>query len=1117
MAEVIADKREREEALDPARSFVVQAPAGSGKTELLMQRYLVLLSMAERPEQILAITFTRKAAGEMQNRVIESLAKARSGHTATAPHEVKTLSLARAVLERDSKLCWDILDNPGRLRVQTIDSLSAELVRLTPLLSRLGRQPVMDDNPQELYREAARRTVEMVELEGPDGEAVRKALGHLDNSVKALSGRIVDMLGRRDQWHRHVERKDDSELRAVLEGSLRSLVEDELGRIREAFPAGMAERLLPLAWYAAENLKSLGKDSPITALAGIDALPPGPGAGDLPAWKGVRALLLTKENQPRRPGGVNKNIGFPADRAPEAMAAKEDFSALLEELAGDGAAVEALARVAVLPAPRFADKDWEILEALLHLLPIARRHLDAVFAGAGAADFQAVSMAALDSLGSELDPTELMLALDLRIRHILVDEYQDTSQAQLSLLKALTRGWEPGDGRTLFIVGDPMQSIYLFREAQVGLFLDALKEGVGTVKLDFLRLCTNFRSDAGIVDWVNGSFSGAFPATEEGFTGSIRYAPSVAVKGGGHGEPVVTRLYRGRSDEQEARDVVSALAALPPGETAAVLCRTRPHVRAIVEELKREGMCFRAQDIDPLAGRPVIIDLFSLLRALAHPFDRVAWLACLRAPWCGLTLADLHALCALDAGSPVRGLMGDPARRARLSGDGRKRVERVAAAFEEAFGLWGRAPAAVVLEGLWIRLGGPACAGDERSMRDAEAFFGLVEPMGAAPAQREILRLEERLEELYADHGGGEDVRIDVMTVHKAKGLEFDHVMIPGLGKPSRPEKKKLLLWMERGDGLLLAPIAKSTEKDGNPIYSYLSSVNRLKSGYERTRLFYVAATRARKRLYLFGHVDSDAGEDADAGEVSAPGGTFLSDLDLRAQMLVAPGQAAAPPEVPAGAGQRPRQRLKRLPVGWRPPEPEPAAGAEPAPETGAGGEPEFYWAGSVRRHIGTVVHRCLCRIAGEGLAGWGQGRVKGAVARMEAELRTLGLGAAEARAGAAEAVGILCRALGDERGRWILFEHEESAVEMPLTGVVGGAIVHAIIDRTFVEGGVRWVVDYKSGTHEGGSVEWFLESERERYRRQLDRYEALLRAGGEVREIRKGLYYPALGAWIEL
>jgi len=1118
MSEAMTDTRARREALDTSRSFVVQAPAGSGKTELLMQRFLALLALSERPEQVLAITFTRKAAGEMQNRIVEALRKASGGFKPEAPHEQTTITLAGKVLDRSSALGWEILDNPGRLRIQTIDSLSAELVRLTPLLSRLGRPGSITENPEELYREAAERTVETVEEDSADGEAVRKALAHLDNSVKGFMDRVAGMLERRDQWHRHVERRDEAELREVCESSLRSIVEMELASIQRAAPDGFIERLAPIARYAAANLARAGRDSAITQLVSLDGLP-GALSDDLPLWKGIRELLLTGDNGARKPGGVDVRLGFSNDKTTEAMAPKEAFKAMLEELAGYPAFVQELSKAQKLPRPVFENHDWEILDALLRVLPIAQRHLDAVFAARGEVDYMAVSMAALDSLGSELDPTNLMLSLDLRVQHILVDEYQDTSQAQLSLLKAMTCGWVPEDGRTLFLVGDPMQSIYLFREAQVGLFLDAVKSGVGVVKPDFLRLETNFRSTGGIVSWVNDTFGIAFPIIEDSFTGSIRYSPSVAVKKGAEAPAVSVSLYSGRDDEAEAAGVVEIIRNIPDGETAAVLCRSRSHADGIVEALKAGGISFRAQDMDSLGGRPVISDLMSLLRAMAHPYDRVAWLSVLRAPWCGLSLSDLHALCVCDAESPLARLMKDPERVARLSADGQERLLRASARLDAALSRWGRAGVRGLVEGLWIALGGPACVEDEPSMRDAEAFFGLLDPLGSLCSQADIRSVEERLEKLYADHGGTSETRLDVMTIHRSKGLEFDHVIIPGLGRRPGSDKGKLLLWMEREDGLLLAPIAKQGEKDKEDrkkatVYKYLSSVNSDKAAFELSRLFYVAATRARERLYLFGHMEP--GKDGPRADGRSMLAVIEGSPSIDASSLIAAAAEQAPDNA-GGAATAACPPLKRLPLAWRMPEAAEAVGAGEKPEQAAREAPEFHWAGEVRRHVGTVVHSLLCRIARQGLGGWDAARLKAARGAIETEFRTLGLGAAAAQAAAREATGIISRALSDDRGRWALSAHEKGFVEMEVTGFVDGRIVHVAIDRTFVENGVRWVVDYKSSSHEGGSLDDFLANERERYAGQLERYAAILRAGGEALEIRKGLYYPALGAWIEV
>lgn len=1097
-----SDMLARERALDASLSFAVQAPAGSGKTELLMQRFLALLSMVDRPERILALTFTRKAAGEMHSRIIGAIRKASEGCVSGKPHEMKTLGLAAAALERDKEMGWDLLLNPGRLKVLTIDSFSAVMARQMPLLSGLGSYSITDE-PEELYGLAAERTIALVEDEGPEGASVRSALGHLDNSVKALSARLVMMLGKRDQWLRHLERDPSDEgMRRLLEGSLKRLVEGELEKVTKAFPKAIEGALVSSARHAAANIGN--EKSAIPGLSGLKSLP-GPEAGDLPLWKGIRELLMTGADAWRKPGGVSVKLGFPNGDASSA-AMKKEFQELLASLSGNGGLEKALGRVRALPVPEFPEEERETLFALMRLLPIAERELNLVFTEAGKADFQAVALSALKALGTEDEPTDLMLALDLKIQHILVDEYQDTSETQLSLLEALTRGWTEGDGRTLFVVGDPMQSIYLFREAQVGLFLRARKEGIGPVRLVPLTLSRNFRSSERIVEWVNRNLGPAFPGAEDFFTGAVTYAPSVAAKVAVPDSTVELALIRGRDDALEAGHILSIIKKLPENESSAVLCRSRSHVDALVEALKREGVPFRARDIDPLSERPVIRDLMALLKALDHPFDRVAWLACLRAPWCGLTLSDLHALSTGDASTPVRELASNEGRLESLSVDGRKRLERFMEETGKALSLWGRRPPSEALRGLWVSLGGPGLAGDESAMKDAREFFKLLRS-GEGPGRVTIGELERRVEDLYSG-GGSQEAALEIMTVHKAKGLEFDNVIIPGLGKGPRNEDRDILIWLEKGMDLLIAP-SPGKGLEGSGIYECLFGILKEKRELEEIRLLYVAATRARRSLHLIGHVKE--GED---GELSHAARSFLSKIshaicEARFLERVEDGPSAG------CAGVRSR---KRLPLSWELPAPVPVVPVDSVERLIEQTEPEFYWAGEAIRHMGTAVHRYLCRIAREGLEEWGSRRIEAEEPRLKAMLRSLGLGAKEAGAAAKDGVRTLLKAISDPRGRWILTRRDGAGTELPVTAVLEGGIAHMVIDRTFVdEDGARWVIDYKTGTHEGGSLDEFLSNERERYRPQLERYARALRKGGEKRDIKMGLYYPAHAEFIEV
>ncbi|MDH3974740.1 MAG: UvrD-helicase domain-containing protein [Deltaproteobacteria bacterium] len=1114
MKKNLSDLKEREAALDPKRSFIVQAPAGSGKTELLIRRFLTLLAAVNYPEQIIAITFTRKAAGEMHCRIMNALNKAKKEPPPASPYELETWRLAGAALKRDAERGWNLLETPARLKVQTTDSLCASLTRQMPILSGLGKNPAMTENAEELYREAARRTIVKVEKEGKDGEAVTEALRHLDNSFANLEQRIIAMLARRDQWLRHVSLKsmiDEDVLKKYLEQSIANLIKTNLCRVKSAFPGDILKEAIHYGSFAADNLLANGKENDITSLAMAEAAEEDL-EKELAFWRGIRGLLLTADNKWRKPGGVNLRIGFPSHKSEENLAMKDGFKDLLARLETKEELGALLASLSDLPKGRYSESEWAILNDLMHLLPLADRELMKVFAEEGTVDFQTISSAALQSLGPDEDPTDLMLALDVKIQHILVDEYQDTSRTQLALLEALTGGWEQGDGRTLFIVGDPMQSIYLFREAEVGLFLKAKNEGMGTVKLEALTLRSNFRSQANIVNWVNSTLSTAFPGSEDDFLGSICYESFHPVVEAKAGNAVSASIFEERDDALEAVHVSKIIKSIRENnghETIAVLARSRSHLAKIVENFKAEKIDFRTREIDPLYDRPVIQDLFALLRALMHPMDRIAWLAILRAPWCGLTLMDLHSLCVGDSGSSTWQLMHDEGRLSGLTDDGRERLLKLRSTLDSALPLWGRIPPRQLLEGLWIAIGGPACV-DKNGIADSEAFFDMVDGMAQAGRIESLKKLESRIKALYANYSGKGDNPVEMLTIHKAKGLEYDHVIIPGFGKAPRSQEKILLRSMERGKDLLLAPIDGIEKGESRTIYAYLGKIQSEKEELEQRRLLYVAVTRAKKRLYLLGHVR------ADGDSLRPEKRSFLSAVEK----IIDPEKVITKAERPMEDMEQgpPPMMLRRLPPDWKLPEAAPPLDVliEETPQFKAEEMPEFEWAGEAIKHLGTVMHRYLCRITKDGLEQWGEKRPAGEKERMVSLLRELGLNRKEAGKMADEGIKALKKMLSHERGRWILSSHNGEGSEVPLTALMDNRIIHRIIDRTFVDKGVRWIIDYKISHHKGSDVDKFLKNEKERYRPQLEAYEKILTAGGEKRPIKKGLYYPMQKGWIE-
>ena len=183
----VVDAEQREAALEVSRSFCVTAPAGSGKTELLIQRYLALLSRVQRPEQVLAITFTRKAAAEMRERVLLALAGAEQDLPLEGEHQQKTRELATSALAASTAREWHLSRDVSRLNIKTIDSFCAGLTRQMPVLSRFGGQARAVDNAQPLYREAVNELFAMVGSSRPEAADLDELLLHFDNNWERLA------------------------------------------------------------------------------------------------------------------------------------------------------------------------------------------------------------------------------------------------------------------------------------------------------------------------------------------------------------------------------------------------------------------------------------------------------------------------------------------------------------------------------------------------------------------------------------------------------------------------------------------------------------------------------------------------------------------------------------------------------------------------------------------------------------------------------------------------------------------------------------------------------------------------------------------------------------------
>jgi ATP-dependent helicase/nuclease subunit A len=1203
------DAAARAAALDVHASCIVEAPAGSGKTGLLTQRFLKLLADAgtAQPEEVLAMTFTRKATAEMNERVLTQLQQAAADTplpSTAGGFDRETRALALAALSRSNERGWDLLAQPQRLNIRSILSVCMDLANSLPLLSGTGgqQQPVEDARP--LYRMAARRT--LMQLGGPNAAldaALHIVLLHRDGSLADCERLLADMLDAREQWAELVpltpgELDDaalDRDVRPRLERALEAVVCGGLNRALRALPAGVLHDLHTLGRRLAHEPGYKDDPNPL-ALCANKKLPPEAVADHLDHWTVLISLLLTKGGDWRKGFAVN-HLGFSLPKADKAL-----LQQLIAEIQTEPLQ-QALHAVRELPPARYPDEQWRVARALFHVLRHALAELKLLFTERNECDFNELALAAREALASETSAAEDDRATDLalsaggRLRHLLVDEMQDTSSSQYELIRALTQSWD-GHSQTLFLVGDPKQSIYLFRQARVERFLRTLHDGcLGDIPLQTLRLTANFRSQATLVDSFNTTFGGN--ATTAGI-----FPPPAAIQPDAQALDVpfveATAVRQATSstgiawhtsilpddpanafdhpahEAREIRRIIEQRLAqpLPEGRSLdrngrpkpwsiAVLGRTRDHLAAIVKEFKahdgKPELPFRAVDLDPLGELPEVLDALALTRALLHPADRIAWLAVLHAPWCGLALADLLTLTSDGATATPE---ADPSftiadlvrtRAQRLSTEGQQLLARAWPILEAATETLGRTPLSTHIDRTWRSLGGDAPLAPDQ-LTNVRRFLAVLRDLEADTGRIDLDALGARLKSLYAEPRAGAS-QIELMTIHKAKGLEWDLVLVPGLHRKPRAGSTNLLNWLEL-DGasaqdeasILLAPIYGKGESS-DKLNTWLRNVRTHRERAEEKRLFYVAVTRAREELHLFAALperngvlakpaagsllkacwpaaeqrfasaeprqDSVISTEAQRSGETRSFATSMIDFDYEEGLaLAASADEAAVSQPPA---------IHRLPLRF-----DPLARFTTAPRltypsaaalrtTATFDRPE---GGFAVRAFGNVVHRYLQLLA-QRLLATAPGDLLTEVTtwqpRLEASLRGEGLAPITATREAARALLALQNTLNDPIGRWLLAPHPQAASESALNLTSSGSLR---VDRTFLAGPVplstgqshRWIVDFKTTALNDRETAAFEAAERGKYTAQLEAYAALRRTLPDgTTPIRLGLYYPLI------
>lgn len=1210
----VVDKSAREKALDPCLSVICEAPAGSGKTELLTQRFLRLLARVEKPEEILAITFTRKAAGEMRERILKSLYKASTQPEPEAEHEKVTWRLATEALRSNQRFQWNLLQNPNRLHISTFDSVCAGLANALPWHSHFVSPPEVLDDAKEVYREAARSMLASVEVECAWQQPLKTILVSLDNNTQKLERLFITILQRRESWlpllgvEQFRTDSDDGfgreqespgfseEAQFLLNDLLAQIAQQTIDHVRQLIPEELGVSLVQLVSFAAHNLQ--GTKQAIVECENLDLKTQGLPSSDeqgVQQWQTIIGLLFTSANTWRKT--VNKNNGFPTgDNAEEKKSFKEKkqaFLELIEKLKNIEGLETLFTDVLHLPRFHYDAQQSEFLFALFQVLPTLSAMLTVEFRQKNCVDFSEISLRATEALGDLNSPSELALALDYRLRHILVDEFQDTSPSQIRLLTRLTAGWEPEDERTLFCVGDAMQSIYGFRGANVGLFLHCLQHGLGDVSLFPLKLRTNFRSHATVVDWVNNAFNFAFPQSNDITDGAVCYSPSHPFNNGlgnsEHAASVKTHLIlseadvaKSKHDDHAVELVASALAE--GASSIAILVRSRGHVARIAPLLAERGIRFRAVDLDPLQDKPEISDLISLTLALLSQANRVAWYSILRAPWCGLRLADLETIGTFsesqeraesdddcDVNIQKRKLSVKNASlwlqitsileskdSEKLSPDGKQRLENFSKVLSAAVENSHRKSLRQWVEGTWLALQGPATLANQSALNNATMYFELLETLDDGSGVLNESDLQSSVEKLFASADPNADGTVQIMTIHKSKGLEFDTVILPALEKQGRSDDPELLSWYERVDdngeeSIVLAPI-KASGIDSDSIAQHVQYQLKKKTRYESCRLLYVACTRAKRQLHLVANASK-----SDKGEWKAPPKNSLLahifDFVLRSNTTqVVDARSVEKAQEENGESNinalRYDQSLKRLPLEYAPQKMEsghllekfiPYYGHDNenikenknvdllADEEMEEVEKELNFTNAWAQHVGTLVHEILHNAA---CCGW-----RDVLFQFSAQkpvwmqrLRHLGVSENALPEALSALQNITDKIQRDEHIHWMLrTPHEQLNSEFALRSahqniqegikehVIDLVIVENMKDNfvdTFVDNKATWLIDFKtSSPNENESVDAFIAKEKMHYLDVMRRYSYLLQML-EYKNIRVGLYFPAISRW---
>ncbi len=800
------DSQIRRKALDLQHSYIVQAPAGSGKTELITQRYLKILSVSIMPENIFCLTFTNKAIAELKERVIYFLQLAQNNQLPPQKYQHINYKLAKDALKQDKKYNWNLLENQHRIKILTIDSISNMIVNKYPQNYNFTNQNIIDSfKAQKLYELAVQKILITTNNDCVDDVII--LLKYFNNSSNKFISNISSLLAKRDKW--------------VLK--LFNLNKINLQQIKKCSDNIIKHHLQQLTKAAKKNL-----NSKFFELCNINdkfyhlkTVP-----NNLEQWLDLKNLCLTKSNVVRKK--INKNHGFNV----ELKAEKNEFLNIINNFSQNF--INLLTTLNIMPID---STDNKLLKSIVKILFIANNNLLTIFKKEQVIDFIGIALNANETLCENNENiNDISLVLDYKIKHLLIDEFQDTSYLQLSIIEKIVQNWQKNDDKTLFLVGDPMQSIYRFRGADVGVFLQVKKNGIKNIKLISLTLTNNFRSDASIVNINNKIFTAIFPTIDDIDIGAIKYSVATTINNINN-TPIDIYPFAYGEQNQEIEKIIDIIKANQTAQIA-ILYASSSHVKELIILLQKNNIIIEAVNNISLKKHIFTKDLLALTAAIMHLGDRLAWFSVLRAPWCGLLLNDLLVL-SINKEQTIYGQLHN---NDKLSKDGYLRANHIFAAFKDSIDNLHSFDFSKILLNVIKHLNITTTMG-EVEQDILNKFLKIIDKC----EQNNELTIENIKLHLSNMYTQSINSNIKIMSIHQAKGLEFDIVIIPAIGRGKKHDDLELIKISEFSNyGLLLASQSQQT-------YTYLKNIDKQRASFEYMRTLYVAMTRARHHIYLLG------------------------------------------------------------------------------------------------------------------------------------------------------------------------------------------------------------------------------------------------------------------------